>query len=148
MAAFHIYLALGFYGVGSVNNQGHHDVEFLAWYIGFLIVPVILFFLGILMAKEQNQGIFTSSYLKVVNILKIRKQKPDEPAQTNGNDSSVIPIEGEATPVEQRHYPTARIHLHHWQIFYVLAFFTRFKQPVSQAAGGIVLGIYTEGMVA
>lgn len=40
------------------------------------------------------------------------------------------------------------IHLHHWQIFYVLAFFTRFDHIVSQIGAGIVLACYMEGVCA
>ncbi|OLY79946.1 hypothetical protein AYI68_g5970 [Smittium mucronatum] len=41
-----------------------------------------------------------------------------------------------------------RVHLHHWQIFYVLAFFTRFQSIPSRIAAGLVLGIYTQGATA
>ncbi|KAJ1970268.1 hypothetical protein H4R35_005953 [Dimargaris xerosporica] len=40
------------------------------------------------------------------------------------------------------------VHLHHWQIFYVLAFFTRFPHTISQLCAGLVLGIYTQGSAA
>ncbi|OMJ26393.1 hypothetical protein AYI70_g210 [Smittium culicis] len=41
-----------------------------------------------------------------------------------------------------------RVHLHHWQIFYILAFFTRFPNTISRIAAGLVLGIYTQGATA
>ncbi|KAJ1665203.1 hypothetical protein IW140_003530 [Coemansia sp. RSA 1813] len=41
-----------------------------------------------------------------------------------------------------------RLHLHHWQIFYILAFFTRFDKLASRACAGIVLGIVTQGSAA
>lgn len=40
------------------------------------------------------------------------------------------------------------LHLHHWQIFYLLAFFTRFDYLASRICSGIVLGIYTHGIAA
>ncbi|KAJ1650499.1 hypothetical protein IWQ61_008718 [Dispira simplex] len=40
------------------------------------------------------------------------------------------------------------VHLHHWQIFYILAFFTRFPNVLSQICGGLVLGIFTHGGAA
>ncbi|KAJ1985006.1 hypothetical protein H4R33_004186 [Dimargaris cristalligena] len=40
------------------------------------------------------------------------------------------------------------VHLHHWQIFYILAFFTRFPTTVSQICAGLVLGIFTHGGAA
>ncbi|KAJ2451023.1 hypothetical protein EV183_003882 [Coemansia sp. RSA 2336] len=44
--------------------------------------------------------------------------------------------------------PKCRLHLHHWQIFYILAFFTRFDRFASSACAGIVLGIVTQGSAA
>ncbi|KAJ2891314.1 hypothetical protein GGI21_005892, partial [Coemansia aciculifera] len=41
-----------------------------------------------------------------------------------------------------------QLHLHHWQIFYILAFFTRFDNFASRACAGIVLGIFTHGHAA
>ncbi|KAJ1937225.1 hypothetical protein GGF37_005292 [Kickxella alabastrina] len=41
-----------------------------------------------------------------------------------------------------------QLHLHHWQIFYILSFFTRFDEFASQACAGIVLGIFTHGYAA
>ncbi|PVV03311.1 hypothetical protein BB560_002219 [Smittium megazygosporum] len=40
------------------------------------------------------------------------------------------------------------VHIHHWQIFYILAFFTRFPFTFSQICSGLVLGIYTQGTSA
>ncbi|KAF9274282.1 hypothetical protein BGZ68_000812 [Mortierella alpina] len=39
-------------------------------------------------------------------------------------------------------------HPHHWQLFYILAFFTRFDDWVSQVAAGITLGCYMQGIMA
>ncbi|KAJ2557620.1 hypothetical protein EV175_001230 [Coemansia sp. RSA 1933] len=41
-----------------------------------------------------------------------------------------------------------KLHLHHWQIFYILAFFTRFDNFASCACAGLVLGIVTQGSAA
>ncbi|KAG0263905.1 hypothetical protein BGZ95_003693 [Linnemannia exigua] len=38
-------------------------------------------------------------------------------------------------------------HPHHWQLFYILAFFTRFDHWVSRVGGGIVLGCYMQGIM-
>ncbi|KAI7897749.1 uncharacterized protein BX663DRAFT_527416 [Cokeromyces recurvatus] len=40
------------------------------------------------------------------------------------------------------------LHIHHWQIFYTLAFYTRFMHPISQVASGIVLACYMQGIYA
>ncbi|KAI8867016.1 hypothetical protein GQ42DRAFT_59614 [Ramicandelaber brevisporus] len=60
---------------------------------------------------------------------------------SNGRDPSAIIAQ---QPPALRY----RLHLHHWQIFYGLAFFTRFANPVSQICAGLVLGIHTHGAVA
>ncbi|KAF8977594.1 hypothetical protein BGZ46_007265, partial [Entomortierella lignicola] len=38
-------------------------------------------------------------------------------------------------------------HPHHWQLFYILAFFTRFDHWVSRVGAGIVLGAYMQGIM-
>ncbi|KAG0256564.1 hypothetical protein DFQ27_005669 [Actinomortierella ambigua] len=42
----------------------------------------------------------------------------------------------------------AYFHPHHWQMFYALAFFTRFDHWVSRVGGGIVIGCYMQGIMA
>ncbi|PVU85856.1 hypothetical protein BB560_006884 [Smittium megazygosporum] len=42
----------------------------------------------------------------------------------------------------------AYVHVHHYQIFYILAFFTRFSTVFSRICAGLVLGIYTHGIAA
>ncbi|KAK9764703.1 hypothetical protein K7432_007590 [Basidiobolus ranarum] len=42
-------------------------------------------------------------------------------------------------------WPKYRVHLHHWQIFYLLAFFTRFPSFLGQICSGLVLGIFMHG---
>ncbi|KAF9110267.1 hypothetical protein BGX27_006585 [Mortierella sp. AM989] len=39
-------------------------------------------------------------------------------------------------------------HPHHWQLFYTLAFFTRFDHWVSRVGAGIVIGAYMQGIMA
>ncbi|KAF9541044.1 hypothetical protein EC957_003432 [Mortierella hygrophila] len=39
-------------------------------------------------------------------------------------------------------------HPHHWQLFYTLAFFTRFDHWVSRVGGGITLACYMQGIMA
>ncbi|ORZ05804.1 hypothetical protein BCR42DRAFT_473864, partial [Absidia repens] len=60
-----------------------------------------------------------------------------------------LTLELEESQFEQTPYTThLTLHLHHWQIFYVLAYFTRFTHPLSQVAAGIVLACYMEGVSA
>jgi len=42
--------------------------------------------------------------------------------------------------------PEVGFHLHHWQIFYYLAFFTRFDNVISEICAGLVIGIFMHGM--
>ncbi|KAI9226320.1 MAG: hypothetical protein DHS80DRAFT_25355 [Piptocephalis tieghemiana] len=41
-----------------------------------------------------------------------------------------------------------RVHLHHWQIFYLFAFFTRFPEPASQVCAGLVIAFFMQGGIA
>ncbi|RKP05256.1 hypothetical protein THASP1DRAFT_32906 [Thamnocephalis sphaerospora] len=41
-----------------------------------------------------------------------------------------------------------RVHVHHWQIFFILAFFTRFQDVVSQISAGLVLACFMQGGIA
>lgn len=41
-----------------------------------------------------------------------------------------------------------RVHIHHWQMFVLFAFFTRFNNVTSNVCAGLVLGIYLHGVCA
>ncbi|KAI8058605.1 hypothetical protein BDF22DRAFT_652659 [Syncephalis plumigaleata] len=40
------------------------------------------------------------------------------------------------------------VHIHHWQIFLILAFFTRFQDVISQVSAGLVLACFMQGGIA
>ncbi|CAG8612097.1 17778_t:CDS:2 [Cetraspora pellucida] len=153
-AAYHIYLGVVFTGVGQLG----HDGIFLAWYIGCLIIPVILIIFGLLAVKEQNDRYITKKLLKIVNILNVFKKKKKDDVETQSSSDNIENSEPTATAnseenIQIKNEPQSYskkvdVHLHHWQIFYLLAFFTRFDDPISRVAAGIVLGIYTQGMIA
>ncbi|CAG8792331.1 5398_t:CDS:2 [Gigaspora margarita] len=133
-AGYHIYLGVLFTEPGQLG----HDGIFVAWYIScFFIIPVILILLGTLAVREQNERFISKKWYKFTSIFK-KKKKADAEAQSNNETKD------EPQPYSKR----VSVHIHHWQIFYVLAFFTRFDDPVSRVGGGIVLGIYTQGMIA
>ncbi|KAJ2722642.1 hypothetical protein GGI07_003169 [Coemansia sp. Benny D115] len=86
---------------------------------------------------------------------------PIEPQRPGRIDS--LTHEQKAELIEMRlrrlHYLNARsdgsvplhrfaLHLHHWQMFYILAFFTRFDEFASKMCAGLVLGIFTQGVAA
>ncbi|RIB07405.1 hypothetical protein C2G38_2046025 [Gigaspora rosea] len=153
-AGYHIYLGVLFTEPGQLG----HDGTFVAWYICcFFIIPVILILLGTLAVREQNERFISKKWYKFTSIFKKKKKADAEAQSNNGNAENTENTEqvanqvanGEETKDEPQPYSKrVSVHIHHWQIFYVLAFFTRFDDPVSRVAGGIVLGIYTQGMIA
>ncbi|CAG8584510.1 12134_t:CDS:2 [Ambispora leptoticha] len=148
-AGFHIYLADSY---EIMNEPRKHNTEFVAWYLGCLIIPAILATVALMFQKVQNDydynkiedGIFT----KIFGCM--TRKKAQNVNDNSTNEQHTITVQGETATATSPPGPKikARVHLHHWQIFYVLAFFTRFEHPVSRVASGIVLGIYTQGMTA
>ncbi|CAI2165151.1 6559_t:CDS:2 [Funneliformis geosporum] len=136
MAGFHIYLII------DQDESRSKDNIHIALYLGCLIIPVILMTLGYIFKQEQNTRFLTKSYFNVIRIFKRRPQLP------SANENQQPQLDTEALVQVQPFGKIALIHIHHWQIFYTLAFFTRFDHPVSQIAGGISLGIYTQGIGA
>ncbi|CAG8484333.1 29441_t:CDS:2 [Racocetra persica] len=132
-AAYHIYLGVVFTEVGQLGHNG----IFLAWYISCLIIPVILMVLGSLAVKEQNDRYFTKKFVNVLSVFKKKKKKDVEAhsssdnnensEQTNENSEQTATANGEETNQTknepQPYDKKVGVHLHHWQIFYVLAFF-------------------------
>jgi hypothetical protein len=109
--------------------------------------------LAYIVKQEQNTRILTRCFLKVIRVFK--RNHNYQPLPTNENE----PTENQQQQTEDEEGPViitgpepyrefASIHPHHWQIFYTLAFFTRFNHPVSQVACGITLAIYTQGIGA
>ncbi|KAI9478642.1 MAG: hypothetical protein EXX96DRAFT_254937 [Benjaminiella poitrasii] len=94
------------------------ELPFVIYYVCSLLIPGFFLVSAILLIKEANTHAFSS---------KLRLQDQEEQFQ----------------PMK-----VASLHIHHWQIFYVLAFYTRFAHPVSQVASGIVLACYMQGICA
>uniref|UniRef100_A0A914E587 Uncharacterized protein n=1 Tax=Acrobeloides nanus TaxID=290746 RepID=A0A914E587_9BILA len=46
---------------------------------------------------------------------------------------------------KSHNYGQVYIHLHHWQMFYSMAFFTRFIDPISQFSSGVFIAIFIQG---
>ncbi|KAI9018053.1 hypothetical protein CLU79DRAFT_761475 [Phycomyces nitens] len=121
-AAFHIYYAATL------------ETPFVAYYVCSLLIPLFLFVVGLMMIKENNQ-----------NWIRTRLLRTKSAPKTGEGDQEAQ----EAQEVQEVN-PNRRVslHLHHWQIFYMLAYFTRFTHPVSQVGAGIVLACYMEGVCA
>ncbi|KAF9906147.1 hypothetical protein EC991_000943 [Linnemannia zychae] len=63
----------------------------------------------------------------------------------------VVPAQFSAQPYSPYVWSAATpgyFHPHHWQLFYTLAFFTRFDHWVSRVGGGITLACYMQGIMA
>ncbi|KAJ2825865.1 hypothetical protein IWW50_002653 [Coemansia erecta] len=87
----------------------------------------------------------------------------DQPLRHQQHRRTTLSHEERRAEIEERlknlHYLNVRpgrplplsrcqLHLHHWQIFYILAFFTRFDRFASSMCAGVVLGIVTQGSAA
>ncbi|KAI8344313.1 hypothetical protein BC941DRAFT_464541 [Chlamydoabsidia padenii] len=150
-AAFHIYLASTL------------TLPFVAYYVCGLLIPLFFMVLAILLIKEVNNNWIRTKYHQWA-LTRYQKRHPQPPAHQDEKtqqegDGPALSSHGDtnpSTPDLESNQPilknpyTSRIslHLHHWQIFYMLAFFTRFTHPVSQVAAGIVLACYMEGICA
>ncbi|KAI8335643.1 hypothetical protein EDC96DRAFT_524633 [Choanephora cucurbitarum] len=97
---------------------------FLTYYLSSLLLPFSLFVSSVLLTKEVNSNWCQTQWYR----WRYQSSPPEEQRLMYG--SRVV------------------LHLHHWQIFYVLAFFTRFDHPISQIGAGITLACYMEGVCA
>ncbi|OMJ21362.1 hypothetical protein AYI69_g5850 [Smittium culicis] len=97
--------------------------------------------------QDQDQDSLVSSRLTATHpSVSMNLLSRDAPSQTPTEDTRPIYLGlSSANPGGRIKY---RVHLHHWQIFYILAFFTRFPNTISRITSGLVLGIYTQGATA
>ncbi|KAI7856961.1 hypothetical protein BDC45DRAFT_502726 [Circinella umbellata] len=151
-AAFHIYWAATL------------ALPFVIYYVCSLLVPIFLFTISIALIKENNKN-WTRTFIHGYRVRWAtsrnhgssvnKKNASDEEQQDEGvnpeSSTSVDPVTQHQPIIPELYNPYTRtlsLHLHHWQIFYVLAYFTRFTHPVSQVGAGIVLACYMEGICA
>lgn len=113
-AGFHIYLAATL------------PLPFVIYYVCALLIPIFLFAVALFLIKENNQNWSRTKIhgLRVWWSTRSDKKKQDpEQGQQEGEDNN-----NKASTETQIYSPykrTLSLHLHHWQIFYMLAFFTR-----------------------
>ncbi|KAI9499546.1 hypothetical protein BDB00DRAFT_924234 [Zychaea mexicana] len=149
-AAFHIYWAATL------------PLPFVIYYICALLIPIFLFTVSLALIKENNEN-WARTW---IHGYRVRWATRRSSKKSNGNDeeqpqqdegvnpessTSIDPVTQQQPNVPELYNPYTRklnLHLHHWQIFYMLAFFTRFTHPVSQVGAGIVLACYMEGINA
>ncbi|KAL9553402.1 hypothetical protein MBANPS3_003315 [Mucor bainieri] len=122
-------------------------MPFVIYYVSCLSIPAAILASSFLLSKEVNQN-WCRTKLYSWKSRKTNKNATQQHQEQVDEGTTLLPV---ATTPQGVHNPYTRqvaIHLHHWQIFYVLAFFTRFDHPVSQVGAGIVLACYMEGICA
>lgn len=124
-AAFHIYLAATL------------PLPFVIYYVCALAIPLFLLLSAVAIVYESTHNIIQKTFIGIKTSLMSCKGKAslDEETQPARQDSEGeqagessttkdVHSTSDATPVVGSFSPVA-LHLHHWQIFYVLSFFTR-----------------------
>jgi hypothetical protein len=108
-------------------------------------------------SPEATSGI---NYRRTQNNSRTSVQcEPNTPDEGVTNDTPTTIIKASPTEIvgvleEHPMDPTERlldglnVHIHHWQIFLILAFFTRFQDIISQVSAGLVLACFMQGGIA
>lgn len=146
-AAFHIYLAVEL------------PMPFVIYYVCALAIPIFFILTAVALVYESTHNVFNSQVFRIKSAFSSKKARDSDEEQSdneNNRPNSPQPLTngpnpGQSSgpnPVTYKVLTPVSLHLHHWQIFYVLCFFTRFDHPVSQVAAGIVLACYMQGICA
>ncbi|KAG0364850.1 hypothetical protein BGZ54_007102, partial [Gamsiella multidivaricata] len=85
--------------------------------------------------SNNNPPVFSTDYNAV---------EQQQPPTTTTELQTVAPFQAYVWSVTVPGF----FHPHHWQLFYTLAFFTRFDHWVSRVGAGITLGCYMQGIMA
>lgn len=114
----------------------------MIYYVCALLIPIFLFVASILIIKENNKNWIRTR----IHAWRYRSKKQQHasksqqdasnqpPANATTDDEEALRREAESSepPAEQPipvvynpYTKTLSLHLHHWQIFFMLAFFTR-----------------------
>lgn len=129
-AAFHIYWA------------AIHPLPFVIYYVCALLIPIFFFVLSFAIIKENNENWSRTRIYRMrvwISTPKKTAPKPSSPdaAQEEGQADSAAAADGAqqdasqevlVTQIPEPNNPYTKkisMHLHHWQIFYMLAYFTR-----------------------
>lgn len=146
---YHLYIAAG------------KEDNYIFYYAIALTIPFVLLGIGILVFHHQVGDRFgLRIYFDQMRSWKWNKKNgwascgnggpaPLESERSAPNDPvERVPPGTRDDPACRDDGPTLVFHIHHWQIFYAIAFFTRFDTFGSQMAAGLVLGIYMQGVAA
>jgi len=116
-----------------------HQKDILGWYLGgFWIVVSHAFIFPFIVLKLEKRRVEWAK-----DLYQGCQKCLGRCWSSRGQPVAGSEILSEETPPQEKIYA---FHLHHWQIFYVLAFFTRFDDVASQICAGLVLGIYGQGV--
>ncbi|KAG0166878.1 hypothetical protein DFQ28_006815 [Apophysomyces sp. BC1034] len=124
--------------------------DYVAYYVCALLIPLAMFIAAIALIKEVNHN-WVRTRLHALRSKKPKDVETGNSEEKQNEEQQQLEQQNEASGSEGPYNPyTSKIslHLHHWQIFYMLCFFTRFTHPVSQVAAGIVMACYMEGVCA
>lgn len=111
-------------------------LPFVVYYVCGLLIPLFFLITSILLIRENNNNWIRSKYHNFRKNRSLKRQDVDEAVshQVQNGDSSSKGNNVVTQPEQQVEVPDApnnpyttkvSLHIHHWQIFYVLAFFTR-----------------------
>jgi len=139
-AGYHIYLATQF----KIDN----DTSLILPYILALILICLFLFLSTFIVYKYQNMSFPRLKKRIIsvgernrNVIMTRNEFEERKRDATRdviNSDEVLFID----------MPRVGFHLHHWQIFYYLAFFTRFDDVISEICAGLVIGIFLHGISA
>ncbi|KAL6594474.1 hypothetical protein LY90DRAFT_673288 [Neocallimastix californiae] len=139
-AIYHFYLASQF----MIDEDTSLFWPFL---LAFVFICLFLFLSTFIVYKYQNLS-FPSLKRRIIRIGERTKNivmTRDEFEERKHDGSREIIDSEEVLFIDM---PEVGFHLHHWQIFYYLAFFTRFDNVISEICAGLVIGIFMHGVSA
>src|SRR5262249_20350337 len=134
--------------VGWHSYWAHRVGILVPWYLVALAVPVtvlllacmlFIFYNRVVCRGEDEQGVVVWSLTHRITAAEAAVLTPPP-----GYGSPAL-HHAKSAPHYTRKHPRYIFHLHHWQIFFALAFFTRFTHPLSQAMAGLCLGVFMQG---
>jgi len=139
-SVYHIYLA------SQVMIDSEQSL-LLPYLLALFLICLLIFASTIIVYKYQNMA-FPNLKKRIIKVGERNRHiimTRDELEERNHDNTREVINVDEVLFIDM---PEVGFHLHHWQIFYYLAFFTRFSNPVSQICAGLVIGIMMHGVSA
>ncbi|OUM59802.1 hypothetical protein PIROE2DRAFT_22048, partial [Piromyces sp. E2] len=139
-AGYHIYLAYNF----QIDEE---QSLLLPYLLALCCICLFIFLSTIVVYKYQNMS-FPNLKRRIIRVGERNRHiimTRDELEERNHDNTREVINVDDVIFIDM---PEVGFHLHHWQIFYYLAFFTRFNDPISQVCAGLVIGIFMHGVSA